>query len=74
MPPAGTSAATKILAGLVAAVQLISENPYRLARDIRGISLLTADQIGGQALRPPGLRAEPRAVLGWRVTDLEQRS
>src|SRR4029077_10143307 len=27
------------------AVQLISENPYRLARDIRGIGFLTPDQI-----------------------------
>ena len=27
------------------AVRLISENPYRLARDIRGIGFLTADQI-----------------------------
>ena len=25
--------------------QLISENPYRLARDIRGIGFLTADQV-----------------------------
>jgi ATP-dependent exoDNAse (exonuclease V) alpha subunit len=28
------------------AVQLISENPYRLARDIRGIGFRTADQRG----------------------------
>ena len=31
------------------AVQLISENPYRLARDIRGIGFRTTDQIAGQA-------------------------
>src|SRR6516162_6020000 len=30
------------------AVQLISENPYRLARDIRGIGFRTADQISGK--------------------------
>src|SRR2546429_2850318 len=30
------------------AVQLISENPYRLARDIRGIGFLTADQIAAK--------------------------
>jgi exodeoxyribonuclease V alpha subunit len=29
-------------------VQLISENPYRLARDIRGIGFRTADQIAGK--------------------------
>jgi exodeoxyribonuclease V alpha subunit len=32
----------------VDAVQLISENPYRLARDIRGIGFRTADQIAGK--------------------------
>ena len=31
------------------AVELISENPYRLARDIRGIGFRTTDQIAGQA-------------------------
>jgi exodeoxyribonuclease V alpha subunit len=30
------------------AVQLISENPYRLARDIRGIGFVTADQIAAR--------------------------
>jgi exodeoxyribonuclease V alpha subunit len=30
------------------AVQLISENPYRLARDIRGIGFRTADQIASK--------------------------
>ena len=33
------------------AVQLISENPYRLARDIRGIGFRTADQIAGKPVR-----------------------
>jgi exodeoxyribonuclease V alpha subunit len=33
---------------VVDAVQLISENPYRLARDIRGIGFRTADQIAGK--------------------------
>ena len=30
------------------AVRVISENPYRLARDIRGIGFRTADQIAGK--------------------------
>src|SRR5208337_4206463 len=30
------------------AVQVISENPYRLARDIRGIGFRTADQIAAK--------------------------
>ena len=42
----GTSRAVRIYKTYGAdAVRLISENPYRLARDIRGIGFLTADQI-----------------------------
>ena len=42
----GTSRAVRIYKTYGAdAVQVISENPYRLARDIRGIGFRTADQI-----------------------------
>ena len=42
----GTSRAVRIFKTYGAdAVQLITENPYRLARDIRGIGFRTADQI-----------------------------
>jgi exodeoxyribonuclease V alpha subunit len=42
----GTSRAVRIYKTYGAeAVQLISENPYRLARDIRGIGFLTADRV-----------------------------
>ena len=42
----GTSRAVRIFKTYGAdAIQLISENPYRLARDIRGIGFKTADQI-----------------------------
>src|SRR5207237_8972313 len=45
----GTSRAVRIYKIYGAdAVQLISENPYRLARDIRGIGFVTADQIAGK--------------------------
>src|SRR5439155_982037 len=45
----GTSRAVRIYKTYgAAAVQLISENPYRLARDIRGIGFLTADQIAAK--------------------------
>src|SRR4051795_10888017 len=45
----GTSRAVRIFKTYGAdAVQLISENPYRLARDIRGIGFLTADQIAAK--------------------------
>jgi exodeoxyribonuclease V alpha subunit len=43
---AGTSRAVRIFKTYGAdAVRLISENPYRLARDIRGIGFRTADQV-----------------------------
>ena len=45
----GTSRAVRIYKTYGAdAVQLISKNPYRLARDIRGIGFRTADQIAGK--------------------------
>jgi exodeoxyribonuclease V alpha subunit len=44
----GTSRAVRIYKTYGAdAVRLISENPFRLARDIRGIGFRTADQIAG---------------------------
>jgi len=45
----GTSRAVRIYKTYgTEAIQLISENPYRLARDIRGIGFRTADQIAGR--------------------------
>ena len=45
----GTSRAVRIYKAYGAdAVRLISENPYRLARDIRGIGFRTADQIAAK--------------------------
>jgi exodeoxyribonuclease V alpha subunit len=45
----GTSRAVRIYKAYgAAAVQLISENPYSLARDIRGIGFRTADQIAAK--------------------------
>src|SRR5690349_8607899 len=45
----GTSRAVRIYKTYGAdAIQLISENPYRLARDIRGIGFVTADQIAAK--------------------------
>jgi exodeoxyribonuclease V alpha subunit len=45
----GTSRAVRIFKTYGAdAVRLISENPYRLARDIRGIGFRTADQIAAK--------------------------
>jgi exodeoxyribonuclease V alpha subunit len=45
----GTSRAVRIFKTYGAeAVQVISENPYRLARDIRGIGFRTADQVAAR--------------------------
>src|SRR3954453_21796468 len=45
----GTSRAVRIFKTYGAdAVQIISENPYRLARDIRGIGFRTADQVAAR--------------------------
>ena len=45
----GTSSAVRIYKTYGAdAIRLISENPYRLARDIRGIGCRTADQIAAK--------------------------
>jgi exodeoxyribonuclease V alpha subunit len=45
----GTSRAVRIYKTYGAdAIQLVSENPYRLARDIRGIGFRTADQIAAK--------------------------
>ena len=50
------------------AVQLVSENPYRLARDIRGIGFLTADRIaerlGIERTAPIRVRAGISYALG----------
>ena len=43
------------------AVRLVSENPYRLARDIRGIGFRTADQIAAK------LGIEPTAMIRVRA-------
>jgi ATP-dependent exoDNAse (exonuclease V) alpha subunit len=58
----GTSRAVRIYKTYGAdAVRLVSENPYRLARDIRGIGFRTADQIAAKlpARRSRGQAREP---------------
>src|SRR4051812_50206931 len=54
----GTARAVRIFKTYGAdAVQVISENPYRLARDIRGIGFKSADQIATR------LGIEPTAMI-----------
>ena len=58
----GTSRSVRIYKTYgVEAVQLITENPYRLARDIRGIGFRTADQVAQK------LGIEPTAMIRVRA-------
>ncbi|RKK01316.1 ATP-dependent RecD-like DNA helicase [Pseudoroseomonas wenyumeiae] len=58
----GTSRAVRIYKTYGAsAVQVITENPYRLARDIRGIGFRTADTVAGK------LGIEPTAMIRVRA-------
>ncbi|WP_424139493.1 ATP-dependent RecD-like DNA helicase [Roseomonas chloroacetimidivorans] len=58
----GTSRAVRIYKTYGAnAVQVITENPYRLARDIRGIGFRTADLVAGK------LGIEPTAMIRVRA-------
>jgi hypothetical protein len=47
-PPPATAQLAPVMGTHYAAIRLISENPYRLARDIRGIGFRTADQIAAK--------------------------
>ena len=58
----GTSRAVRIFKTYVAdAIAVVTANPYRLARDIRGIGFLTADRIARR------LGIEPTAVIRLRA-------
>jgi exodeoxyribonuclease V alpha subunit len=51
------------------AVQLISENPYRLARDIRGIGFRTADQIAAKLGIEKNALIRVRAGIAYALTE-----
>jgi exodeoxyribonuclease V alpha subunit len=51
------------------AVQLISENPYRLARDIRGIGFRTADQIAAKLGIEKTALIRVRAGIAYALTE-----
>ncbi len=66
----GTSRAVRIYKTYGAdAVQLISENPYRLARDIRGIGFRTADQIAGKLGIEKTALIRVRAGIAYALTE-----
>jgi exodeoxyribonuclease V alpha subunit len=66
----GTSRAVRIFKTYGAdAIQLISENPYRLARDIRGIGFKTADQIAQRLGIEPTAMIRARAGIGYALAE-----
>ena len=66
----GTSRAVRIYKTYGAqAVQLISENPYRLARDIRGIGFRTADQVAQKLGIAPTAMIRVRAGIGFALAE-----
>jgi exodeoxyribonuclease V alpha subunit len=66
----GTSRAVRIYKTYHAdAVQLISENPYRLARDIRGIGFRTADQIAARLGIEKTALIRVRAGIAYALTE-----
>ena len=66
----GTSTAVRIYKTYGAqAVPLISENPYRLARDIRGIGFRTADQVAQKLGIAPTAMIRVRAGIGFALAE-----
>ena len=66
----GTSRAVRIFKTYGAdAIRLISENPYRLARDIRGIGFKSADQIAAKLGIEKTAMIRARAGIGYALTE-----
>jgi exodeoxyribonuclease V alpha subunit len=66
----GTSRAVRIFKTYGAdALRLISENPYRLARDIRGIGFKSADQIAEKLGIEKTAMVRARAGIGYALTE-----
>ena len=66
----GTSRAVRIHKTYgVDAVRVISENPYRLARDIRGIGFRTADLVAGKLGIEPTAMIRVRAGISFALTE-----
>lgn len=66
----GTSRAVRIYKTYGAdAIKVISENPYRLARDIRGIGFKSADVIAGTLGIEPTAMIRARAGIGYALAE-----
>ena len=69
----GTSRAVRIYKTYgVDAVRLVSENPYRLARDIRGIGFLTADRIAAHLGIEKTAMIRVRAGISYALAEATQ--
>ena len=70
----GTSRAVRIYKTYGAeAVRLVSENPYRLARDIRGIGFRTADQIAAKLGIEKTAMIRVRAGISFALAEAMER-
>ena len=66
----GTSRAVRIFKTYGAdAIAIITENPYRLAADIRGIGFLTADRIAGTLGIEKTAMIRARAGIGYTLSE-----
>jgi exodeoxyribonuclease V alpha subunit len=66
----GTARAVRIFKTYGAdAIQVMSENPYRLARDIRGIGFKTADAIAGRLGIEKNAMIRVRAGIGYALSE-----
>jgi exodeoxyribonuclease V alpha subunit len=66
----GTSRAVRIYKTYGAdAIPLVSENPYRLARDIKGVGFLTADQIAEKLGIEKTAMIRARAGISYTLTE-----
>ena len=66
----GTSRAVRIYKTYgTEAVQVISEDPYRLARDIRGIGFRTADLVAGKLGIEPTASIRVRAGISFALAE-----
>src|SRR5262249_2323745 len=54
------------------AIPLVKQNPYRLARDIRGIGFITADQIAQKLCIPKTSKLRARAGISYALLQAVQ--
>ena len=63
----------RLACGGVDAIPLVSENPYRLARDIKGIGFLTADQVAARLVIEKTAMIRARAGISYTLAEAVSR-